>query len=371
MPAPSLAGFIISIVKLTYPITFEDYCALVPPFTARAGHNAGFKAVLAVCLLMAGIGVYGVVNGFGIYFGVFFVCFALVAAICAYLFEKWSVSKAKKKYETNLTLGYQQTHCRDQRMFEVNENGFTTSCACGALTRPWSELVQFSENEKFFQLGTKTARYILPKSAFSSEAAITEFRALISERLNVGRLVTSRHFEFASTPADYRRARSLHIRQGGGWRSLLKGLFTLVVGTWGFVFLWKTIAPLHQPAILSGLAGGALLSLWRTGARVWKVRSARYFGPLQISFNEDSLYFQTPRGQLRKAWADFIGYLEDDQMLLLYSAPRLYQMVPKRALTGSGAEFRGLVGARIRRYNYRQPIPIRSERPSNLSPNVS
>jgi hypothetical protein len=45
-------------MKVAYAISFEDFLTVQPQFVARPGHNAGFKGVLVVCLLMVSLGFF-------------------------------------------------------------------------------------------------------------------------------------------------------------------------------------------------------------------------------------------------------------------------------------------------------------------------
>jgi hypothetical protein len=53
-------------MKLKYAIAIEDFKSLQPPFTTRAGNNAGFKGVLAACGLISLLGVFLLINRAGL-----------------------------------------------------------------------------------------------------------------------------------------------------------------------------------------------------------------------------------------------------------------------------------------------------------------
>lgn len=78
-------------------------------------------------------------------------------------------------------------------------------------------------------------------------------------------------------------------------------------------------------------------------------------GPLRIYFSDQGLHLQDPANQSRASWDQFVGYLEGDGMMLLYYNPKLYRIVPKRALDGQAARFRTLVEAKLSPYDYRDP----------------
>lgn len=338
-------------MKLTYSIAFEDFKALQPPFTTRAGSNLGFKGALVACGLISILGVFLLIEGAGLPVGMFLIGLGIVAAAAAYFYEQHSVHGKAKEHDKKLDRAFQQIHCPDQRVFEANENGFTTNCKCGTVTRPWSELTSISENKTHFAFNTKAGGQLLPKSAFPTEAEITEFRALISGKLNQDKPATAPHFDFALRAEDHRAAYWLHALKGGGWRGLLKVLVVYACIIYGAFVFWNSIAALNDP-VRAGLIGGLVaLPL----LRIVKQRRKRYLGPLRIYFSEEGLHLQDPANQSRTSWRQFVGYLEGSRIILLYYNPKLYRVVPKRALTGQAARFQTMVEAKLRRFDYRNP----------------
>ena len=251
-------------MRLTYAIRLEDFRALQSPFVLRAGKNAWFRGVLAACGLIALLGVFCLAEGFGVPVAAFLIALGLLAGGLAYLYEKRSITKAKETYEKRILLGYAQLHCRDHRLFEADNHTFSATCKCGTVSRPWQELVQLSENENFFSLNTKSGAIVLPKSAFSTEAERTEFRALASGKLNGEKALTSRHFDFTCTRDDLRKAHILHTLQGGGWRGVLKQALTFVCATAGWIVIWRALSGAHSGARF-GLLGGAAAVVGRLG----------------------------------------------------------------------------------------------------------
>lgn len=351
-------------MKITYAISLEDFRALQPQFTGRAGHNAGFKGVLVVCVLMALVGVYGLMAGAGISFAVFLIGLGLVVAAVCYFLDKRSVGKAKEKHLTNIAIAYQRMHCPDQRTLEAGENGFTVSCRCGTVTRPWPELVQFSENPKLFVLGTKAEGQVVPKSAFRSEGEVTEFRAFILEKFNKDRPFTSRPIDFSYTKQDFRDAYWVNIFRAGGWRRLLRMLATLAIVAYGVTAIWAHLSPSGDAGLLGGVIGGLLVvPLWNIATK----RRKHYWGPLRIYPDEEGLYLQDAATVARNLWTQFLGYLEADRIFLLYYTSRTYRIIPKRALGGQEAAFRGLLKRKLPPYNYRAPFPVGSSKASQPS----
>jgi len=338
-------------MRLSYAIKFEDFRTLQAPFPTAAGSNAGFKGVLVACVLIALLGVFCMMQGFGLPVGGFLIGLGFVAATGAYFYEQRSVRVKKEQYDKKLAAGFQRIHCREHRIFEADESGFTTKCNCGAVTRPWSELTSFSENKTHFAFNTKMGGQILPKSAFASEAEITEFRALATGKLNQDKLPTAPHFDFAFRRDDYRAAYWLHTLKGGGWRGLAKAVAIYAGLTYGVFFLWNSIAA-HNPGARAGLIAGLVgVPLVRIAGK----RRSQYLGPLRVYFSEQGLHLQDPINQSRTRWNQFIGYLEGNGMLLLYYNPKLYRIVPKRALTGQAAQFQTMVETKLSPYDYRNP----------------
>jgi hypothetical protein len=345
-------------VKITYAISFQDYLTVQRPFVTRPGHNAGFKGVLLVCFLIVALGVFCIFHGLGIPTGGFLIGLGICSSAAAYLFDKQSVAKSKEKYVRNCTVAYQRMHCHEHRTLELDQNGFTVSCQCGSVTRPWRELVRFWENKFLFIVGTKTEGQLIPKAAFSSEGAITEFRKLILERLDADRPITARSIKFSYVPQDFRNARLLHLMKGGGWRYLAKGSATLCISAYGVYVIWRYVSPHGDPVILCGLIGLLL------GIPFWRVllsKRKHYLGPQRIYFSEQGLHLEDAATVARIAWTQFIGYLEDDHAFLLYYNPRLYRIIPRRAFEGREVEFRSLLEAKLGRYNYKRAVALPPE----------
>jgi YcxB-like protein len=338
-------------MRLTYAIKFEDFKTLQAPFRTFAGNNAGFRGVLVACALIALLGVFCLMQGFGLPVAGFLIGLGAVAATGAYFYEQRSVQAKKEKYEKRIAQEFQRIHCRDQRIFEADESGFTTICKCGTVTRPWSELTSFSEIKTHFAFNTKMGGQILPKSAFASEAQMTEFRALATGKLNQDKPATAPHFDFALRRADYRQAYWLHTLKGGGWRGLAKALAIYAGITYGVFILWNSLAannPGARAGLIGGLVGFPVLTIVRKQRR-------QYLGPLRVYFSEQGLHLQDPANQARASWDQFVGYLEGNGVMLLYYNPKLYRIVPKRALSGQAERFQTLVKAKLSPYDYRSP----------------
>jgi YcxB-like protein len=340
-------------MRLSYPIKFDDFQTLQPPLPVAKGATAGFKGVLVACALIALLGVYCMLQGLGLPVGLFLIGLGLAAATGAYFYEQRALRKNKENYAKRLAAEFQRIHCRDERIFTADDAGFTASCKCGTVTRPWSELTSFSENKTHFAFNTKMGGHILPKSAFSSEAEITEFRTLATGKLHHDKPATAPHFDFALKSEDFRAAYWIHTRKGGGWRGLAKSIAIYALMTYGVFTLWNSIAA-HNDGVRVGLIG-ALVALPLVPLARRKRR--QYLGPMRVHFSNEGLYLQDPANQSRTSWNQFVGYLEGNTLFLLYYNPKLYRIIPKRALTGHAAQFQTLVQAKVTRYDYRSPNP--------------
>jgi len=55
--------------------------------------------------------------------------------------------------------------------------------------------------------------------------------------------------------------------------------------------------------------------------------------PCIYSWSEAGLTLANESGEWRVAWSDYLKWREDGRIFMFYQAPRLFNMVPKRALT--------------------------------------
>jgi hypothetical protein len=354
-------------VKVTYSLSFEDYQLLQPPFQLQAGKNPGFRIMMGALAVLAAFGLFvaaqglGLVHGFpGVESGEFsagalVVGLSVAGALAAYLLEKRAVRRAREKYGANIRAGYARIHCPDQRTFEADADGFVATCRCGSVRRPWSELTRYSENDRFFLLGTKQDTQVVPKSAFDSPGSVTELRQVVLEKISIDRPFATPPIEFAYTKEDFRRAQALHIRKAGGWRIWLRVFVLLALCVLGLVSIWNAGKSNQEAAVWSGLTG-ALLAI-AILLRAVRRKKKHYFGPLRMHFGDEGLHLQDPASQGRARWDQFLGYLEDRNIFLLYHNPKLYRIIPKRILGRREQEFCTLVETKLPRFNYRKPFP--------------
>jgi len=339
-------------MDFSYDIHFEDFAAGWALFRQRAGRNPGFVCALIACLTIALVGLDAWRRGLGVELAIFCVGLGVVGGGAAYFLDAHSIRQAKRKREETIAAAYQQLHCREDRTFHADEQGMTFRCRCGAVTRPWSELREFAENESRFILATNSDVQGIPRSAFATEAEATEFRREISSRLQQNRSHNLRHIEFACTPGDYRHAWLLHTVRGGGWRGLLRTAATFTCVGFGLFTLSRSLpGPMSALVWVCGIATPLLVRLSQNRRR------KPYLGHLRIYFGEDGLHLEDRQSVARTAWTQFVGYLEDKRLLLLYYNPRLYRIVPKADTTGtSWTELLALVPHKLSKFDYRQPL---------------
>jgi hypothetical protein len=55
--------------------------------------------------------------------------------------------------------------------------------------------------------------------------------------------------------------------------------------------------------------------------------------PIQLSWTDDGVVFESDFGDARMKWTDFFTTRQDRHIIMLYESPRLYRMIPKRVLT--------------------------------------
>ena len=161
--------------------------------------------------------------------------------------------------------------------------------------------------------------------------------------------------EFAHTRADFWRAKLLHVRKGGGWRRLMK------LGD------SRRRVSLHHRGSGGGRALGASAHVGRArGAGRLRVLSGRSrCGRSSVttgrcastSARRDSTWWT----RLRKAGAagtSWPAIWRAGIIYLLYLNPRLYRIVPKRALGNRSDEFERLLQAALPTFDYRRRYPV-------------
>jgi hypothetical protein len=346
-------------VKITYGISLPEFRTLQPPARPHSGRTAFALVMALICLSLIAPGV-GIVleqlsQGQGPAAGALAsIGLGLLLCFLAYWLDRRSLRRMRSRREQALLAAYQRIHCRDSRTLEATAESLALSCKCGLVSRPWTELTGFTETPSFLIPLMRSESFPVPKSAFSSEGELTEFRRLILEKLHTDRPFNACPVEFAHTRADLWRAKWLHVRKGGGWRRVLKIGFALALFLCAIVV---SIAGAHagqSPAWLVPLALGAFVFFLTRTVRP----KQHYYGPLCIYFSEEGFHVVDPASQSRRRWNELAGYLEDRHIYLLYLNPKLYRIVPKRALGHRLEEFNRLVQTALPPFDYRRRLPV-------------
>lgn len=272
----------------------------------------------------------------------------------AYLLDRRSLRRWRARREMDLLAAWDRVHCRESRTLEASSECLALSCKCGLVARPWTELTGFTETPSFLIPLTRSESFPIPKSAFSSEGQLTEFRSLILDKLHIDRPFNACPIEFAHTRADFWRAKWLHVRKGGGWRRVLKIGFVMAAFVYAILVIVAHARLGQAPAWLVPLSLGAFVFFLTRTVRPRQ----HYYGPLRIYFSEEGFHVVDPASQSRRRWNELAGYLEDRHVYLLYLNPRLYRIVPKRALGHRLENFGRLVQTALPPFDYRRRFPI-------------
>jgi hypothetical protein len=350
-------------MKLEYGISFAEFRSLYAPTPPDPRRRGGLRLLIALCggAVLGGV---SLIVERELIAGAWFAAIGVLGMAACYFAETQRIRRARTKYEQDILLAYSNTHCVDHRTFEANDEGYCVTCRCGSVSRLWTGLQSLSENAKVFGLIAKTDSQVIPKCAFASDGAVTEFRAFISQHLNSGRPFTAPSIEFTQGPGDLRAAFRLHVDQGGGWRrSIRPGIF-LLLAICGLVPLIATSDA--GPWIAAVLGGVILAVVVLVFASYWK-RLNRYWGPLRIYVSDEGLYIHDAASEARLRWEQYLGYLEDDNVFLLYQTPKLYRIIPKRAFAENAAFFEGVIRKNLQMYDYRQPFASVTRRQAQTS----
>lgn len=346
-------------MKITYGISLPEFRTLQPVARPHAGRTAFVLISSLLCLSLvipsAGVVLQQLGQGQQPPGGVLATMAAgLALGALAYLLDRRSLRRWRAQRERGLLAAYDRIHCRDSRTIEATSESLALSCKCGLVARPWTELTGFTETHSFLIPITRSESFPIPKSAFASEGELTEFRRLILDKLHTDRPFNACPIEFAHTRADFWRAKWLHVRKGGGWRRVLKIALAIILFVYAVAFTISRALSGQLPAWLVPVTLGAFAFFL---ARTVRLRQ-HYFGSLSMYFSEEGFHVVDPGSQSRRRWSELAGYLEDRHVYLLYLNPRLYRIVPKRALGHRVGDFDRLVQAALPPFDYRRRFPL-------------
>jgi hypothetical protein len=172
-------------VRITYDISLEEFASLQPALPAKPPNlwlfqvALGFSGIVALAGCMPLLfSVRGTTGGlaFPIECALVFLLLGSAGGGLAYWLNRRGQAKldqARQRHWEGVRSAYRHLHCRDQRAIEVSDSGFTLSCRCGQVTRPWTELISFSENNFMLGLRTKSEFILVSKRGFSSPGEVT------------------------------------------------------------------------------------------------------------------------------------------------------------------------------------------------------
>ena len=152
------------------------------------------------------------------------------------------------------------------------------------------------------------------------------------------------------TVADYVEAMSAHLRSSGIWKVMLAvGLFNIGFGI--YLLLRETAAAVYVLPLLLGLLAvfGPLLMLRLQGPALFR-RQPNLAGPVLIRLTNVGLAVSGESASGDERWSMYSAYLESKHLFLLYSTPRTFRLIPKRAFPDAGAadDFRQLLVDQIK-----------------------
>jgi len=142
------------------------------------------------------------------------------------------------------------------------------------------------------------------------------------------------------TTEDYLAANRLHTLKCLRSRVALVNFSLLVVAyvvwmTIAYFDRWGTIAVIVVNACFAAVvvllvADYYLMAPIRT-RRIYRKHKALH-RPYTFSWSENGLTITGTSGEWQVAWSDYLKWAENAQVFILYQAPRLFNIVPKRAL---------------------------------------
>ena len=151
----------------------------------------------------------------------------------------------------------------------------------------------------------------------------------------------NRSVSLTLTAEDYVAANRLHFLKCLRSRSAFVAFAMLVAA----YLIWMAIARIDQwgttgvVALNACFAAVVVLTMANyfllipiTTRRTYRNHKALHH-PYTFSWSETGLTVTSTSGEWQVAWSDYLKWHEDAQVFVLYQAPRLFNMLPKRALT--------------------------------------
>lgn len=335
-------------MRIDYAIRFEDFRALYPPYQPSLD-NQGFRALTLVSLAFSSIGALYIYFKRDWMIGSVFLGMGVVAFLIGLIVERKNITESKTRAQQEFRNAYRQVHCRDRRFMEADDHAITFGCQCGKGSVAWAEVTGFREDDASFVVLSGQANAAIPKSAFSSGAQQTEFRSLLTSHVQPERGVGAAWIEYHTQPRDRRQGYWLNVFAGGGWKTLGSQALTFMIAGYGCISLLGRLDSAVRASILVPVA---IFAFWGMS----RPKAFRYHGLLRLQASREELVIQDEQASVKNSWDDFIGFLEDEHVMLLYYNPKLYRLIPKRAFPAANHGFPQMVRSRLRVYNYRRPF---------------
>ena len=134
----------------------------------------------------------------------------------------------------------------------------------------------------------------------------------------------------AISSQDYLAALRLHRQRAVKRQALVLAAFALA-GVVVVVLGYRMIGLILVGAGVGGLIGGFLqsrLALPRKAGKIYD-QQASLRDTYTYSWDKDALSVSSETGQARRPWSNYIKFLENDQLLLLYHSDIMFEIFPK------------------------------------------
>ncbi len=164
--------------------------------------------------------------------------------------------------------------------------------------------------------------------------------------------------------SDLQAAHRLHAQRG--WVSRV--VEYLLVGTAALVMLLGAASALLGSGDWTLVIYPAMfLAAWAIFQFIWVPRQVArtfaqrkdYSAPFTVKLNDNHFEFQSEYGNSRVPWKEFVKWIENKELLLLYRSDQAYHMLPKRIFGERG----GIDYARERLRDHKVPVAGKVQNP--------
>jgi hypothetical protein len=128
------------------------------------------------------------------------------------------------------------------------------------------------------------------------------------------------------TVEDYRRALRLHgARWQSGFRVALAIMLVAGLAAIAIDLPWPVGA-----ALLAGAGAGFTgQSALRRNLEANFAQNAAFKSPLEYWWNDEAIFASNAMGRSRRPWGSYVRVREDEDVILMYQADNLFEMLPK------------------------------------------